>query len=214
MSIEIRVLLPRFCFLSLYLLCVSLLSGGFHPALAQVVGAAVNGTVTDESGAVLPQARVLVKSLETEATRELLSDSAGRYSVPSIAVGRYEITVDKSGFRPQVKTGINLAVGQSATVDFTLFLREEQQIITVEETLNPIALTTQQTSGLVSERQVKELPLNGRSFDGLRKLNPGIVNYSSPPLARPPLRSVRVITNHPSSMQLGQTGFCDTRTEL
>ena len=179
MSIEIRVLLPRFPFVSLSLLCLGLLSGGFHPAFTQVVGAAVNGTVTDESGAVLPQVRILVKSLETGSTRELLSDNAGRYSVPSIAVGRYEITADKPGFRAQVKTGIDLVVGQSATVDFTLLLGQEQQIITVEETLNPIALTTQQTSGLVSERQVKELPLNGRSFDGLLTLNPGIVNYSS-----------------------------------
>ncbi len=139
----------------------------------------MNGTVSDESGAVLPGARVIVRSLETGATRELMTDNNGWYSAPSISVGSYEITTEKPGFRSQVKTGISLAVGQSAAVNFTLLLGQEQQVITVEETLTPVNLTTQETSGLVNERQVKELPLNGRSFDGLLTLNPGIVNYSS-----------------------------------
>jgi hypothetical protein len=153
--------------------------GLVRPLKAQVVGGSVQGIVTDQSGAVLLDAQVIIKSLETGATRELITDQSGRYAAPSIAIGRYEITADKSGFRTQVKTGINLTVGQSATVDFTLLLGQEQQVVTVEETMTPVTLTTQQTSGLVSERQVKELPLNGRSFDGLLTLNPGIVNYSS-----------------------------------
>ena len=183
MSIEIRDIFNfRFVsgwFFQSSLLCPVLFFGVFPPAIAQVVGAAVNGTVSDESGAVLPRVRVVIRSLETGAARELVTDNAGRYSAPSISVGRYEITADKTGFRAQVKTGINLAVGQSAAVDFTLHLGPEQQVITVEETVTPLSLTTEQTSGLVSERQVKELPLNGRSFDGLLTLNPGIVNYSS-----------------------------------
>ena len=182
MPIEIKtfsILSLLFHFLQACLLCSILLLGIPRPITAQIVGASVNGTVLDESGAVLSGARVSIRSLETGATRELITDNTGRYSAPSIAIGRYEIAADKTGFRSQAKTGINLAVGQSAAVDFTLPLGTEQQVITVEETLTPITLTTQQTSGLVSERQVKELPLNGRSFDGLLTLNPGIVSYSS-----------------------------------
>ncbi len=169
MSIEIRTLVLSAVFL--------VRAASF--ASAQVVGGAVSGTVSDESGAVLPGTHVLIKSLETGAARELTTNSVGRYSAPSIAIGLYEVTADKNGFRTETKTGINLVVGQSATVDFTLTLGQEQQIVTVEEALTPVSLTTEQTSGLVSERQVKELPLNGRSFDGLLTLNPGIVNYTS-----------------------------------
>ncbi len=183
MSIEIRdllwLLLSPIRFSRCSLLCLFLMWVALHPAIAQVVRGAVNGTVSDESGAVLPGAQVVIRSLETGAARELMTDNTGWYSVPSISVGRYEITAEKPGFRSQVKTGISLAVGQSVAVNFTLLLGQEQQVITVEETLTPVNLTTQETSGLVNERQVKELPLNGRSFDGLLTLNPGIVNYSS-----------------------------------
>lgn len=68
----------------------------FLSCLTQVVGAAVDGTVSDESGAVLPGARVVIKSIETGTKRELVTDDAGRYSVPSLAIGRYAITVDRS----------------------------------------------------------------------------------------------------------------------
>jgi len=132
---------------------------------AQVVGTSIFGSVQDESGAGIAQAQVIIKSIETGSRRTLTTDDAGRYAAPSIAVGMYEITASKEGFAPQVKTGINLAVGQSATVNFTLAVGELRQAITVEESPSPINLSTQQTSGLVSEKQVKDLPLNGRSYD-------------------------------------------------
>ena len=72
-----------------------------------------------------------------------------------------------------MKTGIDLVVGQSAVVDLTLPVGDLKQVITVEEAASPVNLSTQQTSGLVGERQVKELPLNGRSYDELMTLNPG-----------------------------------------
>lgn len=146
---------------------------------AQVVGASISGVVHDETGSALPQANVTITSSETGAERKTLSDSAGRYNAISIAVGQYQVTVTKSGFAAQVKTGINLVVGETATVDFTLPVGEVRQVVTVEETSAAVNLSTQQTSGLVNERQVKELPLNGRSYDGLITLNPAIVNYTS-----------------------------------
>ena len=148
-------------------------------AFSQVVGAALSGTVRDAAGGVIAGAGVTVHNAETGADRRLVTDSNGHFAAPSIAVGPYEITTSKDGFDSQTKTGINLAVGQTATVDFTLPVGEVRQVVTVEETLPPVSLSTQQTSGLVNERQVKELPLNGRSFDGLMTLNPAVVNYTS-----------------------------------
>jgi hypothetical protein len=144
----------------------------------QVVGASISGTVKDESGAGIAAAAVSVKSLETGAERKLIADDAGRYSAPSIAVGRYQVSAEKPGFTSQLKTGIDLVVGQTTVVDLTLPVGEIKQVITVEAAASPVNQSTQQISGLVDERQIKELPLNGRSYDQLVTLNPGIVNYT------------------------------------
>jgi Carboxypeptidase regulatory-like domain len=147
--------------------------------LGQVVGGSISGTVKDETGAGIPAAQVLLKNVETGAERKLVSDESGRYSAPSVAVGRYEVTGSKENFQSQTKTGIELVVGQSTSVDLTLRLGDVKQTVTVEDVISPVTLSTQSTAGLVSERQVKDLPLNGRSYDGLMTLNPGVVNYTS-----------------------------------
>jgi hypothetical protein len=145
----------------------------------QVVGASMAGVVRDESGAGLPGAEVNIKNLETGSERKLISDDAGRYAAPSIAIGRYEVTASKDGFNSQVKTGIDLVIGQRTKVNFSLPVGELKQSLTVEEAPSPVELSTQSTAGLVSERQVKDLPLNGRSYDELITLNPAIVNYTA-----------------------------------
>jgi hypothetical protein len=148
-------------------------------AYSQVVGGALSGTVRDSVGGFIPSAAVTVRNLETGAERKLITDSNGHFAAPSIAVGPYEITASRQGFDSETKTGINLAVGQSQSVDFTLPVGQLTQVVTVEEQAAPVSVSTEPTSGLVSERQVKELPLNGRSFDGLMILNPAVVNYTS-----------------------------------
>jgi hypothetical protein len=148
-------------------------------ARGQVVGAFLTGTVKDPSGAALSGAAITVRNVETGAERRLATDSAGRYSAPSIAVGGYEVTASQAGFTSQLRTGIILVVGQTTVVDFTLPIGEFKQVVTVEEKPSPVVVSTQQSAGLVSERQVKDLPLNGRSYDELMALNPAVVNYTS-----------------------------------
>ncbi len=149
------------------------------PAWDQVVGASLSGVVKDPSGQPLAGAKVVLTDNETNALRSLVTDANGRYVAPSIAVGGYTIQASKDGFESQVKTGIQLVVGQSREVDLTLPVGEVRQVVTVEEAPDPVAVSTEDTSGLVNERQVKELPLNGRSYDQLLTLNPGTVNYTS-----------------------------------
>ncbi len=146
--------------------------------LAAQTEATITGTVRDASGAALPSASVTLKNLETGATRRIIADSDGRYAAPALAIGQYELSADRTGFASQTKTGITLVLGQQINVDFTLQIGELQQAVKVEETITPVNLSTQQTSGLVGEHQVKDLPLNGRSYDELLSLNPSIVNYS------------------------------------
>ena len=146
-------------------------------AQAQVSGA-ISGTISDSSGAVLPGVSVAVTDLETGAARSAVSDGLGRYSVLSLPVGQYEIRAQKEGFRTEVRTGITLVVGQEATVDLILQLGEVRQEVTVKGEAPLVSATTGATGGLVAERQVKDLPLNGRSYDELLTLNPGVVNFT------------------------------------
>jgi hypothetical protein len=149
------------------------------PRLHAQVSASITGVITDTSGARVPAAAVTVKNVETGSLRSTVSDDAGRYQVLALPVGEYEIRVSKAGFREQIRSGIHLAVGQEAGVDLTLQLGEVKQQVTVAAEAPIVNTTTRDISGLVGERQVKELPLNGRSYDLLLPLNPGIVNFTS-----------------------------------
>jgi hypothetical protein len=146
---------------------------------AQGVGASIVGTVTDPSGSPLPAAAVVVRNLENGALRKLISDDAGRYAALSLPVGNYEVTGSKEGFRSTSKTGIALVVGEKAEVALELAVGEVRESVMVVEQATPVNTSTEQTSGLVGEKQVKDLPLNGRSYDQLMTLNPAVVNYSA-----------------------------------
>src|SRR3989475_5857388 len=158
---------------------VGLIVLGNCPVHAQGFAAAITGTVTDTSGAVLPGTMVTVKHLETGLTRAVEADTSGNYSIPSLPVGEYELTAEKMGFQREVRRGINLVVAQEAVVNLTLQVGSIVQQVTVTEAAPLVNTTTTSTSGVISEQQIKELPLNGRSFDQLLTITPGTVNYTS-----------------------------------
>ena len=107
------------------------------------------------------------------------TDEDGNYRVLSLSVGKQEVKAEAPGFKAGVRTGINLAVGQEAVINLRLELGELVQQVTVTADAPLVNATTASAAGLVDEREVKDLPLNGRSFDNLITLNPGAVNYSS-----------------------------------
>ena len=139
----------------------------------------IEGTVTDSSGGGIPGVSVQIKDLETGAERLLTTDDSGRFSAAALSVGQYEVRAEKSGFRAEIKNGISLVVGQRLFVDLVLQIGDVRQVVEVPSVPTVVAVTTDDSSGLVGERQVKELPLNGRSYDQLITLNPGVVNYTS-----------------------------------
>lgn len=155
-----------------------LLLVGFMPASAQVT-AALSGQVRDQSGAVIDEANVTVKNLESGAIRTAFTDAEGRYRLSSLSVGPQEVRVEKTGFKLAVRTGMNFDVGQDVILNFELEVGDVAQEITVLEEVPIVNVTTSSVSGMVGERNIKELPLNGRSFDNLITLNPGAINYSS-----------------------------------
>jgi hypothetical protein len=146
---------------------------------AQVGESSIWGTVTDATGAAVPGAKVTVTDTETGAARSLVTDSSGRYDAPALPVGSYDVSIQKPGFQPEDRTGITLVVGQRREVTVALTVGSVQQVVKVRDTNPTVGVSTTEPSGLVGERQVKDLPLNGRSYDQLITLNPGIVNYSA-----------------------------------
>src|SRR5450759_2721541 len=143
------------------------------------VTASITGTVKDTSGAVVPSAAITVKNLALGMTRTAETDANGSYSIPSLPVGQYEVTTEKTGFKQEVRRGITLVVAQQAVVNLTLEVGKVTQQVTVTEEAPLVNTTLASTSGLVSEKAVKDLPLNGRSFDQLLTLNVGTVDDTS-----------------------------------
>ncbi len=158
----------------LLLLAIILMATGKFTA-AQVLGS-VSGRVDDTSGASISGAAVTVTDLETGATRTVHADDSGNYLVLSLPIGRYEIKAEKEGFKVAIQTGINLVVGQQAVVNLALEVGQVQQSVTVEAEAQVVNTTTAPITGLVSEVEVKDLPLNGRSYDALITLDTGAMN--------------------------------------
>src|SRR5581483_3591058 len=148
------------------------------PFSSAQVSAKLSGVVADQSGASVPGAKVTVKNLDTGFSRGALTDQSGRYRFFALPVGAYEIMVTKEGFAERVRSGIRLVVGQDANADVTLPVGQVDERIQVEEDAPVVNVTTQDISGLVGARQIRDLPLNGRSYDLLLTLNPGVVNFS------------------------------------
>jgi Carboxypeptidase regulatory-like domain len=146
------------------------------PLMAQVHGS-ISGRIEDPSGSPVDGASVTVKSLETGATRLVTTNAEGEFSASPLPLGAQEVKVEKAGFKAAVRSGVSLQVGQNAVVNLRLEVGNIEQQVTVSEDAPLVNTTTSPVSGLVNEREVKELPLNGRSFDNLIALNPSSINY-------------------------------------
>jgi hypothetical protein len=142
------------------------------------VSASIIGTVQDSSGAYVNGAKITVTSVETGVAREVTSDESGNYRFLSLPLGLQELRAERAGFKPWISRRTNLHVGEEAVVNITLAL-SPADTITVVSDVPVVNVTTSSVSGIVDERQIKELPLNGRSFDDLIALNPGAINYSA-----------------------------------
>ena len=144
-------------------------------SLAQVTGGSISGTVTDSTGAVIPGTTVTVRNVETGITRIISTDAQGRYTAPQLGLGMYEVTAATAGFQTMVRAGIELTVGRQAVVDLTLQVGAVAETVTVTGEAPLLETTNATVADLVSETQMRELPLNGRSFRDLVEIQPGVV---------------------------------------
>ena len=163
------------CFL-LCLLCVVLSAS---PAPAQVVGATLSGTVTDSSGALIPNTQVTIKNVGTAVERTVKTDSAGFYTAPNLVPGSYEVTVTASGFVTEVRSGITLTVGAEQVLNVTLKVGGVTEKVEVTGAAPAVQLATSSISAEVNSTTVRELPLNGRSWTDLAALQPGVAGIET-----------------------------------
>src|SRR6266567_6361823 len=140
------------------------------------------GIITDASGAALPDAAVVVKNTGTGVSQNVSSDGEGRFRALDVGIGEYEVQASKAGFASVVRKGITLTVGAQVVVDFSLPVGQQSQTVTVEGQVSQVEITSAALSSLISTRQMEELPLNGRNFEQLISLAPGVssVNTMAP----------------------------------
>lgn len=157
-------------------MCVSLL---VRPVLGQVTTATILGTVADEAGGAIPQATVTVTNVETGISRTAITDDAGRYRVPLLSPGNYEVKVTRNGFASEVRSGIEMTVGREAVLDFMLKTGKVDETITIKSEAPLVDTTNSTLAGLVNERRIVELPLNGRDVFQLTTLQVGVANTAA-----------------------------------
>jgi hypothetical protein len=135
--------------------------------------AQVSGRVTDPSGAVIPDVKVTITSTDTGVARDTKTNHLGYYTLPLLQPGNYKIAAEKQGFRGQEQTGIVLLVDQRATIDFSMAVGQLSQEVSVTAA-PPLLDTVEPSVGQVIEnRQVVEMPLNGRNYITLGLLSAG-----------------------------------------
>jgi len=145
-------------------------------SFAQNINASISGEVLDERNAVVPGAQVTARNLNTNATRTTTSNESGRYIISELAVGDYEVGVEKSGFNREIRRSIVLTVGREAVVNFTLKVGSIETQVEINEDVSLVNTTSSEISALVNERTITELPLNGRDLFQLAVLQIGVVS--------------------------------------
>lgn len=161
----------------LFVVCVSSSS----PSFAQVAGATLSGTITDQQGASVAGAKITVRDLATGVVVNTETNSTGFYSIPNLNPAQYEVSVGASGFSTTV-TQLTLRVGQKEELNLALAVGTVQQQVEVTGVAPQVDLESSTLSGNIEGTEVRELPLNGRDWASLAQLEPGVAKVDTHPL--------------------------------
>jgi hypothetical protein len=165
----------------LLILCIVFSHSLSSPLYGQAASASLSGYVTDQNNAAVPDVIVRITNLDTQIATTARTGATGLYVFPSLQPGSYEIRVSKEGFRDTVVPHLSLGVQENISRDFVLTIGSATQTVTVNA--DPAAALVQSTSSelgtVVGEKQIQELPLNGRNFTELLSLTPGAIPVST-----------------------------------
>ena len=157
----------------------AMLSMAAPSLIAQTVTGSIVGTIRDQQGAVIPNARVSARSEGTGLERVAVTDASGGFLIVSIPAGSYDVTASASGFQNQIRNGVTLTVGATLRLDFTLSLGAITEQVQVTGEAPQVDTTTSTMAGLVNDTAIRELPLNGRDWLQLGILQSGVLQVVS-----------------------------------
>jgi len=149
------------------------------PACAQSTTGSIYGTVTDSSGAVIPNAAVTVVQLETNETHATVSNASGNYVFPSLVPGNYTVSAKASGYESETQTNIHLDANQNVHAIFGLKVGAITQSVTVQADVTMVDTRESQLGSTIDQARLEQLPLNGRNAYDLVTLSPGVTSYSA-----------------------------------
>src|SRR5438876_7757964 len=135
------------------------------------------GSVTDPTGAIIPGVTVTIRDVDRGTTRTLVTDEAGLYNAPNLLPGTYTIRVELSGFATAERPNIKLEVGQDIRVDVSLRPGQQNEVVTVQAESPLIKTNNAELGGTIANAVINDLPLNGRNFENLLDLRPGVSKY-------------------------------------
>ncbi|HEY6392937.1 MAG TPA: TonB-dependent receptor, partial [Bryobacteraceae bacterium] len=173
----------RFAFISALACCLLFAGAAFAQSTATVVG-----TVTDATGASIPNAAVSVRNQNTGEERSTVTDATGSYVVPSLTVGTYRVEVKSPGMQSVVASDLVLEVGSTVRQDFALKVASTSETVEIKATAPVINESPVSVGTVINQRTVQEIPLNGRHFVDLALLIPGSVTPPSNGFLTAPLR--------------------------
>ena len=165
-SIGRRAIQPLCASVCLLWMCVS--------TFAQINTGRILGTVTDQSGGVVANAPVAVRNVGTDVVRNLVTDEAGEYNAPNLLPGTYSVRVSVNGFQAFERLNIILEVGKDARIDAQLTPGQISQTIQVTESAQLLDTTSATVSGSINTQSIVDIPLNGRNYQNLLQLRPGV----------------------------------------
>jgi outer membrane receptor protein involved in Fe transport len=143
-------------------------------ALGQTTTATLSGVIRDASGAVVPDAKISAKNMNTGATRQTATDSEGRYNLTNLWPGQYEVRAERTGFRTAVQSGVILTVGGATVVDLVMQVGEVSEVLEIKQEEPLIEPTRAELSRVVNEQSIESLPIIGRNFVDFAKLASGV----------------------------------------
>ena len=154
-----------------------MLSALCFPAWAQSTAGRILGTISDPSGASVAGATVIVTDVDRGISRTLTTDGAGAYAAPDLSPGNYKIQVEAKGFKTSERPNVVIEVATDVRADFALQTGQVTETIVVQEEVPLINTTSATLGGTLSNEEINDLPLNGRNYENLLQLRPGVVRY-------------------------------------
>jgi hypothetical protein len=146
-------------------------------ALAQTTNGRILGTLTDQSGAAVVGATVVVTDTQRDTSRSLVTDASGSYVAPDLIPGTYSIRIQAKGFKVIQRPAVVVEVASDVRADFTLQTGNISEIITVSGDVPLVNTTSSALGGTLSNQEINDLPLNGRNYENLLQLRPGVMRY-------------------------------------